>query len=116
MAPGPRASFSLATHRGRAFLFGGASDNEAKGGEDLSSEFHNDLYQFNFEKRRWFAAEVRPGKGSAKTAAAAEADVAAAAAAADGGPSTSGGGAPEGAAPLGIYLCTAACIFELRLG
>lgn len=30
MAPGPRSSFSLVTHKGRAFLFGGASDNEAK--------------------------------------------------------------------------------------
>ena len=29
-------------------------------GEDLSSEFHNDLYQFLLDKRRWFAAEMRP--------------------------------------------------------
>lgn len=49
MAPGPRASFGWAVHKGtRAFLFGGVSDNEAKGGEDLSSEFHNDLYTFSF--------------------------------------------------------------------
>jgi hypothetical protein len=39
-----------------------------QGGEDLSSEFHNDLYTFNFDRRRWFAAELRPsaaGKGAA---------------------------------------------------
>lgn len=52
MAPGPRASFAWAVHKGmRAFLFGGVSDNEAKGGEDLSSEFHNDLYTFSFGNR-----------------------------------------------------------------
>jgi hypothetical protein len=52
MAPGPRASFGWAVHKGtRAFLFGGVSDNEAKGGEDLSSEFHNDLYTFGFGNR-----------------------------------------------------------------
>lgn len=37
-----------------------------QGGEDLSSEFHNDLYQFNFEKRRWFVAEIRPPKKTEK--------------------------------------------------
>ena len=55
MAPGPRASFGWAVHAApkgvRAFLFGGASDNEARGGEDLSSEFHNDLYTFAFGNR-----------------------------------------------------------------
>ncbi|KAG2483359.1 hypothetical protein HYH03_017759 [Edaphochlamys debaryana] len=65
MAPGARASFALAVHAHpkagpRAFVFGGVSDNEAKGGEDLSSDFHNDLYTFAFERRRWFAAELRP--------------------------------------------------------
>ncbi|GAX74960.1 hypothetical protein CEUSTIGMA_g2406.t1 [Chlamydomonas eustigma] len=69
MAPGLRASFSMITHKGRALLFGGVSDNEARGGEDLSSDFHNDLYQFNFEKRRWFAAEMRaPAKKTKSTA------------------------------------------------
>lgn len=53
MAPGPRSSFALVPHRSRAFLFGGCSDNEIKRGEDLSSDFHNDLYQFNTVNRRW---------------------------------------------------------------
>ncbi len=47
----------------RAFVFGGVSDNEARGGEDLSSEFHNDLYTFNIE-RRW-VAEGGSGAGQA---------------------------------------------------
>jgi hypothetical protein len=56
MAPGPRASFGWAVHKGtRAFLFGGVSDNEARGGEDLSSEFHNDLYTFS-ALNRWGGA------------------------------------------------------------
>jgi hypothetical protein len=38
------------------------SDNETKRGEDLSSDFHNDLYTFNFTSRRWFAAQLRPPK------------------------------------------------------
>lgn len=32
MAPSPRSSFAMVVHKGRAFLFGGASDNEAKVG------------------------------------------------------------------------------------
>ncbi|KAF8055334.1 KLHDC4 [Scenedesmus sp. PABB004] len=62
MAPGPRSSFAMASHKNRAFLFGGVSDNETKRGEDLSSEFHNDLYTFSFANRRWFAAQLRPPK------------------------------------------------------
>lgn len=67
MAPGPRASFSLVAHKARAFLFGGVSDNEAKGGEDLSSEFHNDLYTFNMDNRRWGGDNVlcRPAASAA---------------------------------------------------
>ena len=34
----------------------------SQGGEDLSSDFHNDLYQFSMETRRWYAAEMRPPK------------------------------------------------------
>eukprot|EP00879_Flechtneria_rotunda_P026279 GHRR01028011.1.p1 GENE.GHRR01028011.1~~GHRR01028011.1.p1 ORF type:complete len:302 (+),score=148.67 GHRR01028011.1:202-1107(+) len=62
MAPGARCSFAMAPHKNRAFLFGGVSDNETKRGEDLSSEFHNDLYTFSFVNKRWFAAQLRPPK------------------------------------------------------
>lgn len=93
MAPAARASFSMVAHKGRAFVFGGVSDNEAKGGEDLSSEFHNDLYQFNFEKQRWFAAELRLPKGASKQGDAAQSS---AAAAEEVGTSASGDGAESG--------------------
>ena len=32
MAPGPRSSFAMMTHKNRALLFGGVSDNETKVG------------------------------------------------------------------------------------
>ncbi|KIZ00809.1 Kelch domain-containing protein 4 [Monoraphidium neglectum] len=96
MAPGPRASFGWAVHKGaRAFLFGGVSDNEAKGGEDLSSEFHNDLYTFSCTNRRWFGAELRPSKAAAKQQQQQEE---AAAAVGSGEPGGSGGGGGAGAA------------------
>jgi hypothetical protein len=67
MAPGPRASFGWAVHKGtRAFLFGGVSDNEAKGGEDLSSEFHNDLYTFSCGNRwAWLESLRRSSRAAA---------------------------------------------------
>lgn len=66
MAPGPRASMAAALHQDQLLVFGGVSDNETKGGEDLSSEFFNDLYIFNAAKRRWFAAQYRT-QGTSKT-------------------------------------------------
>eukprot|EP00198_Chlamydomonas_reinhardtii_P011937 XP_001701274.1 predicted protein [Chlamydomonas reinhardtii] len=109
MAPGARASFALSAHAHpkagpRAFVFGGVSDNEAKGGEDLSSEFHIDLYTINFGRRRWFAAELRPpadAKGKKAGIADAEAgkDAAAAAAADGAAASTSAASAPAKSAP-----------------
>lgn len=72
MAPGPRSGFCLASHKRRAILFGGVTDNEAKGGETLVSEFHNELYQFNFDNKRWFPVVIKPPKGSKKTTASKE--------------------------------------------
>jgi hypothetical protein len=121
MAPGPRASFAMqGPVRGRVFLFGGVADRERRGGEDLASEFFNDLYGFLVEKRRWFVAEVamppssaggKKGGGDggdkaaavvASEAAAAKAagDAAAAAAAETGeGGSTSSAPLPPGISP-----------------
>lgn len=105
MAPGPRASLAMVAYRHQALLFGGVSDNEAKGGEDLSSEFHNDLYWFNFNNHRWFAAQLRPPKSSSTTAAASASqgtregtDTAApgAASSTGGGTGSSGGGGDGG--------------------
>ena len=31
-------------------------------GESIVSDFHNDLFQFNFEKERWYTVNLRPSK------------------------------------------------------
>lgn len=62
MFPGMRSGFNWVMHKKRAVYFGGATDNETKKGEALVSEFHNDLYQFNFEKRKWYTVNLRPKK------------------------------------------------------
>jgi Galactose oxidase, central domain/IQ calmodulin-binding motif len=59
MAPSLRSSFSMVQHRNRAFLFGGAADEEAKKGEAIVSNFFNDLYQLNLKQGRWFPVAMR---------------------------------------------------------
>lgn len=49
----------MVKHKNRAFLFGGASDEEAKGGEVLISSFFNELYQLNLEQFRWYPVAMR---------------------------------------------------------
>jgi len=79
LAPGPRAGFSLAVLRGRALLFGGVADSEAKGGTVLISEFFNELYAFSLDSRRWFPLPLAaPPRAAAPPAAPAPAPAAAA--------------------------------------
>jgi N-acetylneuraminic acid mutarotase len=59
MAPGPRTSFALAPHKGRAVLFGGVFDREGAG-DKLFSELYNDAYAFSLAARRWFPLAMRP--------------------------------------------------------
>lgn len=68
MAPGARSGFVWAPHKRKAVLFGGVTDNEARMGEVMASEFHNELYQFNFDKRRWFPVTMRSPAGKGKRA------------------------------------------------
>lgn len=49
----------MVKQKNRAFLFGGAADEEAKGGEVLISSFFNDLYQLNLEQMRWYPVAMR---------------------------------------------------------
>lgn len=77
----------------------------SQGGLDLSSEFHNDLYTFNLDKRRWYAAELRPPPKSTKAAANSTDDAAAgssseAGASGSGQAGTSGGAGAQGAAQV----------------
>ena len=65
MAPQPRSSFGMVTHKNRAILFGGVTDQAGKG-DRLFSENHDELYQFNLESRRWFPVSMRaPAKAKA---------------------------------------------------
>ncbi|KAL4541299.1 hypothetical protein Ndes2437B_g05679 [Nannochloris sp. 'desiccata'] len=61
MAPTPRTSFGLVTHKTRAVFFGGVHDREG-GGDRLYSELFNEAYQFNMVSRRWFPLAMRPPK------------------------------------------------------
>lgn len=62
MGPGPRAGFNMAVHKRRALLFGGVADQETRGGEDIVSEFFNELFTFAADTQRWFPVAFRPPK------------------------------------------------------
>lgn len=49
----------MVKQKNRAFLFGGAADEEAKGGEVLVSTFFNELYQLSLEHFRWYPVAMR---------------------------------------------------------
>jgi hypothetical protein len=65
MAPTPRTSFGLVTHKARAVFFGGVHDREG-GGDRLYSELFNEAYQFNMVSKRWFPLAMRPPKKAEK--------------------------------------------------
>ncbi len=58
MAPTPRTSFALVTHKKRAIIFGGVTDQHGKG-DHMFSTLHDELYQFNFDSRRWYPIAVK---------------------------------------------------------
>ena len=58
MAPTPRTSFALVTHKKRAIIFGGVTDQHGKG-DHMFSTLHDELYQFNFDSRRWYPTAVK---------------------------------------------------------
>lgn len=61
MPPGPRAGFSMCSHKKRAILFGGVVDTEEQG-DLLHSTFLNELYAFQMDNRRWYPLELRKAK------------------------------------------------------
>ncbi len=66
MAPTPRTSFALVSHKKRAVMFGGVTDQHGKG-DHMFSTLHDELYQFNFESCRWYPIAVKvPAKQLAK--------------------------------------------------
>ncbi len=58
MAPTPRTSFAIVTHKKRAIIFGGVTDQHGKG-DHMFSTLHDELYQFNFDSRRWYPIAVK---------------------------------------------------------
>ena len=65
--PSPRTSFALATHKKRAVIFGGVTDQHGKG-DQMFSTLHDDLYQFNFDSRRWYPVAVKAPAKALNTA------------------------------------------------
>ena len=65
MAPTKRASFGMATHRGRAYLFGGVTDRPGAG-DKLYSELHDELYALDLASARWRPVAMRAPKTAGK--------------------------------------------------
>lgn len=65
LAPTARTSFALVTHKKRAIMFGGVTDQHGRG-DHMYSTLHDDLYQFNLDSRRWYPIAVQaPPKAKA---------------------------------------------------
>lgn len=74
IAPSPRTNFGLVTHKKRAILFGGITDQHGRG-DRMYSSMHNELYQLNLETQRWYPVAVKaPAKAVAKTSSKATAN------------------------------------------
>ena len=60
IAPQPRTSFGMVSHKNRAYLFGGVADQAGKGDRMYSQNF-DEMYQFNLDRnvRRWFPISMR---------------------------------------------------------
>lgn len=95
LAPSARTSVALATHKKRAIIFGGVTDQYGQG-DHMFSILHDELYQFNLDSRRWYPIAV---KAPAKALAKANKDAEASQAPPDG--STAAVGTPMGAAASG---------------
>jgi hypothetical protein len=65
MAPTKRASFGMATHRGRAYLFGGVTDRPGAG-DKVYSELHDELYALDLASARWRPVAMRAPKTAGK--------------------------------------------------
>ena len=59
LTPSPRTSVALATHKKRAIIFGGVTDQHGQG-DHMFSTLHDELYQFNLDTRRWYPVAVKP--------------------------------------------------------
>lgn len=82
-SPSPRLGFSCTLYKDRIILFGGVSDNEVDDrGELLDSVFHDDMYSYDVDRRRWYRLELKKERAVGSRRKNKDARVAAAAAAA----------------------------------
>lgn len=51
----------MVQHRNRAILFGGTTDQKGRG-EKVYSELHNELFQFSFDRQRWYPVLLKAPK------------------------------------------------------
>ena len=58
----------MVTHRNRAILFGGTTDQKGRG-DKVYSELHNELFQFSFDRQRWYPVLLKgPSKQQQQSA------------------------------------------------
>jgi hypothetical protein len=55
-APSRRSGASFTVHKNRALVFGGVFDKETQG-LTMDSEFFNELYAFDMDRKRWYVLE-----------------------------------------------------------
>jgi hypothetical protein len=56
--PSPRCGASMITYKNKGIFFGGVFDDEGPR-HTLQSSFYNDLYAFDFERKRWYELGVK---------------------------------------------------------
>jgi N-acetylneuraminic acid mutarotase len=63
-APSKRSGASFAVHKSRALVFGGVFDKDSQG-LTMESEFFNELYAFDMDRKRWYVLDYNLPKNSA---------------------------------------------------
>jgi hypothetical protein len=59
--PSPRCGASMVTYKNKGLYFGGVFDSEGPR-HSILSMFYNDLYAFDFERKRWYALGLKVPK------------------------------------------------------
>jgi len=62
-APSRRSGASFAVHKSRALVFGGVYDKDTQG-LTMESEFYNELYAFDMDRKRWYVLDYNAPKNS----------------------------------------------------
>jgi N-acetylneuraminic acid mutarotase len=62
-APSQRSGASFAVHKSRALVFGGVYDKDSQG-LTMESEFFNELFAFDMDRKRWYVLDYNLPKGA----------------------------------------------------